>query len=99
MTSTTDRLDSELRTGSQLMGIGAVAFIAYAVVFFVLNFTDSFLELGIGPEQEEQGRGAEADARRIAALSQDDEQDRDEARGDEIGAGDHALMRPHPQEQ
>jgi hypothetical protein len=56
MTSTTDRLDSELRTGSRLMGIGAVAFIGYAVVFFVLNFTDSFLELGIGTEQVDVGR-------------------------------------------
>lgn len=56
MTSTTDRLDSELRNGSRLMGIGAVAFIGYAVVFFVLNFTDSFLELGIGPEQVDVGR-------------------------------------------
>lgn len=56
MTSTTDRLDSELRIGSRLMGIGAVAFIGYAVVFFVLNFTDRFLELGIGPEQVDVGR-------------------------------------------
>jgi hypothetical protein len=56
MTSTTNRLDSELRTGSRLMGIGAVAFIGYAVVFFVLNFTDSFLELGIGTEQVDVGR-------------------------------------------
>ena len=56
MTSTTGRLDSELRNGSRLMGIGAVAFIGYAVVFFVLNFTDSFLELGIGPEQVDVGR-------------------------------------------
>jgi hypothetical protein len=38
------------------MGIGAVAFIGYAVVFLVLNFTDRFLELGIGPEQVDVGR-------------------------------------------
>lgn len=61
MTSTTrqgpnTRENRNLRTGSWLMGIGAVAFIGYAVVFFVLNFTDSFLELGIGPEQVNVGR-------------------------------------------
>jgi hypothetical protein len=49
--------DRSLQTGSWLMGIGAVAFIGYAVVFFVLNFTDRFLELGIGPEQVDVGRG------------------------------------------
>jgi hypothetical protein len=38
------------------MGAAAVAFIGYAVVFFVLNFTDTFLELGIGPEQVDVGK-------------------------------------------
>ncbi len=52
----TKRADSDLRNGSVLMGIAAVAFIGYAVAFFVLNFTDSFLELGIGPEQVDVGR-------------------------------------------
>jgi hypothetical protein len=56
MTTVATRDDRNLRTGSWLMGIGAVAFIGYAVVFFVLNFTDSFLELGIGPEQVDVGR-------------------------------------------
>lgn len=56
MTSTVDRHASDLRIGSWLMGVAAVAFIGYAVVFFVLNFTDSFLELGIGPEQVDVGR-------------------------------------------
>jgi hypothetical protein len=40
------------------MGIAAVGFIGYAAIFFVLNFTDSFLELGIGPEQVDVGREA-----------------------------------------
>jgi len=40
------------------MGIAAVGFIGYAVIFFVLNFTNSFLELGIGPEQVDVGREA-----------------------------------------
>jgi hypothetical protein len=40
-----------LRGGVSLMSIGAVAFVGYAVIFFVLNFTDRFLELGIGRAQ------------------------------------------------
>lgn len=40
--------EGSLRTGSWLMGVAAVGFIGYAVIFFVRNFTDSFLELGIG---------------------------------------------------
>jgi hypothetical protein len=38
------------------MGFAAVGFIGYAAIFFVLNFTDSFLELGIGREQVDVGR-------------------------------------------
>jgi hypothetical protein len=45
-----------LRGGSALMGLGAIMFVAYAVVFFVRNFTDSFLELGIGPEQVDKSK-------------------------------------------
>ena len=45
-----------LRAGVWLMSVGAVAFIGYAVIFFVRNFTDSFLELGIGPNEVEVGK-------------------------------------------
>lgn len=45
-----------LRMGSWLMGIAAAGFIAYAVIFFVRNFTDSFLELGIGPNEVNVGK-------------------------------------------
>jgi cytochrome bd-type quinol oxidase subunit 2 len=45
-----------LRAGVALMTVGALAFIGYAVIFFVRNFTDSFLELGIGPEQVSVGK-------------------------------------------
>ncbi|HXF97148.1 MAG TPA: hypothetical protein VNJ46_00875 [Gaiellaceae bacterium] len=45
-----------LRWGVYLMTAGALAFIGYAVIFFVRNFTDSFLELGIGPEQVSVGK-------------------------------------------
>lgn len=51
-------VEGRLKVGSWLMGIAAVAFIGYAVIFFVLNFTDGFLELGIGPEQVDVGRDA-----------------------------------------
>ena len=44
-----------LRVGSTLMAVAALGFIGYAVIFFVRNFTDSFLELGIGPEQVSVG--------------------------------------------
>jgi hypothetical protein len=48
--------DSSLRWGSWLMGLAALGFIVYAVIFFVLNFTDQFLELGIGPGEVDVGR-------------------------------------------
>ena len=52
----TGAAEGSLRWGSWLMGIGAVGFIGYAVIFFVRNFTDSFLELGIGPNEVDVGR-------------------------------------------
>ena len=39
---------SNLRVGAGMMVFAAVGFIGYAVIFLVRNFTDSFLELGIG---------------------------------------------------
>jgi hypothetical protein len=50
--------DASLRSGSWLMGIAAVGFIGYAVIFFVRNFTDGFLELGIGPNEVHTGKDA-----------------------------------------
>ena len=47
---------SALKWGVNLMKLVALAFIGYAVIFFVLNFTDSFLELGIGSEQVASGK-------------------------------------------
>ncbi|HKX74183.1 MAG TPA: hypothetical protein VJR05_02235 [Acidimicrobiia bacterium] len=49
-------VESRLNIGSWLMAIAAVGFIGYAVIFFFVNFSDSFLELGIGPEQVDVGR-------------------------------------------
>jgi hypothetical protein len=45
-----------LRTGAGLMTLGAIGFIGYGLIFFVRNFTDSFLELGIGPGEVSVGR-------------------------------------------
>jgi hypothetical protein len=47
---------SDLRIGSGLMALAALGFIGYAVIFFVRNFTDSFLELGIGPNEVPVGK-------------------------------------------
>jgi hypothetical protein len=38
------------------MALAGLAFIGYAVIFFVRNFTGAFLELGIGEEQVDVGR-------------------------------------------
>ncbi len=47
---------SRLRLGSGLMAFAAIGFIGYAIIFFVRNFTDSFLELGIGPNEVDVGK-------------------------------------------
>jgi hypothetical protein len=62
-TMTTDRAvpaaaDRDLRIGSWLMGAAAVGFIGYAVIFLIRNFTGSFLELGIGPNEVNVGKEA-----------------------------------------
>lgn len=53
---TRERAEPALRTGSWLMGLAAVGFIGYAAIFFVRNFTDSFLELGIGASEVSVGK-------------------------------------------
>jgi hypothetical protein len=47
-----------LGAGTGLMTFGAIAFVGYAVIFFIRNFTDSFLELGIGPGEVSVGKDA-----------------------------------------
>jgi hypothetical protein len=49
-------VSAALRLGSWLMGAAAAGFVGYAVIFFVRNFTDSFLELGIGPNEVNVGK-------------------------------------------
>jgi hypothetical protein len=43
------------------MALAGLAFVGYAVVFLVSNFTGAFLELGIGPDQVDKGK-AEVEA-------------------------------------
>ncbi|MFI8499640.1 hypothetical protein ACIGFK_14230 [Streptomyces sp. NPDC085524] len=52
----TDRATGTLRAGSALMALAGLAFIGYAVIFFIRDFTDSFLELGIGRAQVDVGK-------------------------------------------
>ena len=47
---------SDLRVGPGLMAFAGIGFIGYALIFLVRNFTDSFLELGIGPNEVEVGK-------------------------------------------
>lgn len=47
---------ADIRIGSGLMALAAIGFIGYAVIFFVRNFTDSFLELGIGANEVNVGK-------------------------------------------
>jgi hypothetical protein len=46
----------QIRLGSALMLVAAIGFIGYAVIFFVRNYTDSFLELGIGQNEVNVGK-------------------------------------------
>jgi hypothetical protein len=47
---------SAINCGAALMAIAAAGLIAYVVLFLVRNFTDSFLELGIGPAEVNVGK-------------------------------------------
>jgi hypothetical protein len=53
---TTVATPQALRLGATLMALAGLAFIGYAVIFFVRNFTGAFLELGIGPAEVGVGR-------------------------------------------
>ena len=45
-----------VRNGATLMAVAAAAFIGYALLFLVRNFTGSFLELGIGAGEVSVGK-------------------------------------------
>ena len=46
----------DVRVGTGLMTLAAIGFIGYALIFFIRNFTDSFLELGVGPNEVDVGK-------------------------------------------
>lgn len=50
------RESSRLRAGAVLMAFAGLAFVGYATVFLLLNFTGAFLELGIGLDEVDKGR-------------------------------------------
>jgi hypothetical protein len=56
ITSSTQTQQARLRLGSAIMALAGVGFVGYGVIFFIRNFTDSFLELGIGPGQVDVGK-------------------------------------------
>ncbi|TDD72025.1 hypothetical protein E1262_04750 [Jiangella aurantiaca] len=41
----------QARVGSGLMALAGLGFIGYGVIFFILNFSDQFLELGISTDE------------------------------------------------
>ena len=53
---TTTEAAGRLRLGSAVMAVAGLGFIGYAAIFFVRNFTDSFLELGIGHNEVSVGK-------------------------------------------
>lgn len=57
-TATASGIDrrSSTRLGAGLMALAGLGFVGYAVIFFVLNFTDQFLELGISANEVPVGR-------------------------------------------
>lgn len=52
----TTATDPRLTWGAAMMAIAGLGFVGYAVIFFARNYTDSFLELGIGSNEVDVGR-------------------------------------------
>lgn len=53
---TTDTVETRMRVGANLMTLAALGFVGYAVLFFIRNFTNSFLEMGIGVNEVSVGK-------------------------------------------
>ncbi len=49
--ATMQTVASKVRAGSTIMTVAGIGFIGYAILFLIRNYTDSFLELGIGPSE------------------------------------------------
>jgi cytochrome bd-type quinol oxidase subunit 2 len=45
------QMDRRLAQGSAIMALAGLGFVGYGLLFFVRNFSGSFLELGIGPNE------------------------------------------------
>jgi hypothetical protein len=50
--------DTRLQWGAAIMALAGIGFIGYAAIFFVRNFTGSFLELGIGSNEVDVNKDA-----------------------------------------
>jgi hypothetical protein len=50
------RAGGALNTGAIIMAVAGLGFVGYGVLFFIRNFTDSFLELGIGRNEVDVGK-------------------------------------------
>ena len=53
---TTQKRDRRLAQGSAVMALAALGFVGYGLLFFIRNFSRSFLELGIGPNEVRSSR-------------------------------------------
>jgi hypothetical protein len=49
--TTSQKIDRRLAQGGAVMALAALGFVGYGLLFFVSNFSGSFLELGIGPNE------------------------------------------------
>jgi hypothetical protein len=49
--TTSQMTDKWLARGSAVMALSALGFVGYGLLFFVRNFSGSFIELGIGPNE------------------------------------------------
>jgi hypothetical protein len=54
--TTSQHVDKRLSRGGAVMAVAALGFVGYGVLFFVRNFSGSFLELGIGSSEVPSSR-------------------------------------------
>jgi hypothetical protein len=50
------KADRRLALGSTLMALAAIGFVGYGLLFLVRNFSGSYLELGIGPNEVQSSK-------------------------------------------
>lgn len=54
--TTSQKMDRRLAQGSAVMALAALGFVGYGLLFFARNFSGSFLELGIGPNEVQSSK-------------------------------------------